>query len=119
MSANERARCDVTAAASANRVAPVTSLVRVETTQPRPGTRSRRLFSFWGDRWKEGSVGRAGRESGDCRGLQEGRRGGKERGERIREGGGSRGGEGAETRAGVDAGVSRRWRLRQAPIWVY
>lgn len=118
MSANERVRCDVTAAASANRVAPVTSPVRVETTQPRPGTRSRRLFSFWGGRWKEGSVGRAGRESGDCRGLQEGR---TEEGRKEENGekGGTEGGEGAETRAGVDAGVSRRWRLRQAPIWVY
>lgn len=89
----------------------MTSLVRMETTQPRPGTRSRRLFSFWGGRWKEGSVGRAGRESGDCRGLREGRR---REGERRTDEG-----EGAETRAGVDAGVSRRWRLRQAPIWVY
>lgn len=24
-----------------------------------------------------------------------------------------------ETRAGVDTGVTRRWQLRQAPIWVY
>jgi len=59
VSANERARCDVTAAASANRVAPVTSPVRVETTQPRPGTRSRRLFSFWG-----GAAGKRGRSAG-------------------------------------------------------
>jgi len=41
--------------------------------------------------------------------------GGKERREQMR--GRPRGSE--ETRAGVDAGVSRRWRLRQAPIWVY
>lgn len=60
MSANERARCDVTAA-SANRVAPVTSPVRVETT-PDPGPEKPQAFLFLGAAGKRGrSAGRGAR----------------------------------------------------------
>jgi len=58
VSANERARCDVTAAASANRVAPVTSpRVGWKQADPDPGREAAGFSLSWGGCWKEGSLG--------------------------------------------------------------